>query len=138
MMMNGRFFAMLALFPLMGGALLANPAMAQNRVTVGDVIVGSILSDWARDRQAIRDARQYPYMSHERGSIASATEAQSACSSEIVAEVGDGAAIIGTPSAVTMSTGWEVKGHVSPAGQDALPFVCSVRNGLVSGTLIRR
>ncbi|MPT48212.1 MAG: hypothetical protein E2598_07290 [Sphingobium sp.] len=137
--MKAPLFALLMSAPVMGVFALNAPiALAQDRVTIGDVIVGSILSDMAHDRQAVRDARQWPYMSNEKGSIASAAEAQSVCSDEIVAEAGNGAAIIGTPSTRTMATGWEVEGQISIPGDEARSFACSVRNGLVSGTLIRR
>lgn len=124
---------------LVWAAAVPVSASAQEGIDLRSAIAGSILSDMAKDRQAERDAKRQPYLSSDHGPIASAAEARDACATEIIAEVGAEATIIGTPSARTMSTGWEVEGHVSPTGDEgSLPFVCSVRNGLVSGTLVRR
>ncbi len=112
---------------------------AQEGIDLRSAVAASIVHDIMKDKQAERDARRQPYMSWEQGPIASAEEARHACVTEILAEAGHGAAIAGSPSAHSMSTGWEVEGDIMPPdGGEALPFVCSVRNGLVSGTLIRR
>ena len=137
--MKDPFLALLAITPILGGVIAGTPhASAQERVTIGDVIVGSILNDMAQDRQAERDAKRWPYMSHERGSIASAAEAERICAREIVAEAGTGSSIAGAPSTRTMATGWEVEGQINIANDQARPFSCSVRNGLISATLIQR
>ncbi|MGE4431789.1 MAG: hypothetical protein AB7E05_13710 [Sphingobium sp.] len=130
----------LVIVGLFMGASAPMAAAAQEGIDLRTAVAGSILNDLARDKQADRDAKRWPYASSDYGSISSAEQAQDACAAEIVAEVGAGSAVIGTPSARTMSTGWEVEGHVRPTGDEegALPFVCSVRNGLVSGTLVRR
>jgi hypothetical protein len=52
-------------------------------------------------------------------------------------EVGRGSNIRGRITASSMSTGWEVEGEVGPFDdQRWVPFVCSVRNGSVSGILL--
>lgn len=136
--MTARHIALPAI--LLSTVTLAGPAVhAQEGISVRDAVAASILSDMARDKQQEREAKRQPYQSGERGPIASAAEARDACSTEIVAEIGGGSQIIGTPTARTMATGWEVEGHAGPDGDRAsVPFVCSVRNGLVSGTLLRR
>lgn len=94
----------------------------------------AIASDIARERQAERDARRQPYASPGSGRISNADAARRACAAKAREEAGRGAAIIGRPFASTMSTGWEVEGWVGPYGElRSVPFVCSVRNGSVSG-----
>ena len=92
----------------------------------------------ARDRQAERDARRQPYVSPGYGPIRTATAARNACAAKAREEAGPGARILGRIAASTMSTGWEVEGEVRPSGDSgAVPFVCSVRNGSVSGVLLQ-
>jgi len=136
--MTARHIALPAM-ALLAAALAAPAAHAQEGISLRDAVAASILSDMARDKQQERDAKRQPYQPAERGSISSAAEARDACSAEIVAEMGGASRIIGTPSARTMATGWEVEGQAGPDGErSSVPFVCSVRNGLVSGTLLRR
>ena len=120
-------------------ALTPLAASAQDGIDLRSAVAASIVHDIMKDKQAERDVSRQPYMSWDHGTIASGKEARRACVTEILAEAGKGAAIVGSPSAHSMSTGWEVEGNITPPdGGEALPFVCSVRNGLVSGTLIRR
>ena len=123
------------------GVALATPAsaFAQQGIDLHSAIAASVLDDMIRERRAEREAKRQPYASPAYGPIATAEEARSACEQEILAEVGNGASITGTSSASSMSSGWEVEGRVA-SGDDSgsFPFVCSVRNGLVSGTLINR
>ncbi|OYW88324.1 MAG: hypothetical protein B7Z20_02850 [Sphingobium sp. 32-64-5] len=129
----------LVMIGLAGAAAAPAIAFAQEGIDLHSAVAGAILNDASKDRQADRDASRWPYASPGYGPISSAAQARDACAAEIMAEVGAGSAIIGTPSARTMSTGWEVEGHVRPTGDEAaLPFVCSVRNGSVSGTLVQR
>lgn len=94
----------------------------------------AIASDIARDRQAERDARRQPYASTGFGPISTANGAGQACVAKAREEAGPGAIVAGRPFASTMSTGWEVEGRILPRGeQQPVPFVCSVRNGSVSG-----
>lgn len=94
----------------------------------------AIASDIAHDRQAERDAKRQPYASPGFGHITTANGARQACAAKAREEAGRGATVIGRPFATTMSTGWEVEGRVGPyADQRFVPFVCSVRNGSVSG-----
>lgn len=115
----------------------ASDAMAQGTYSNRELrraADAAILSDLARERQADREARRQPYASPGHGPIASATGARRACAGEAVAEAGRGAKIVGTPRVSTMATGWEVEGGVDPGdGHGTVPFVCSVRNGSVSG-----
>lgn len=116
---------------------LASPALAQSDVRPRDVIGAAIASDIARDRQAERAAKRAPYASPGHGPIASAAAARDACAAKALHQAGPQAKLIGRPSASTMSTGWEVEGAIAlPRGGD-VPFVCSVRNGSVSGLLLR-
>ena len=97
----------------------------------------AIASDIARDRQAERDAKRQPYASPGYGRITTANGARLACGAKAREEAGRGAAVIGWPFASSMSTGWEVEGRVGPYGdQRSVPFVCSVRNGSVSGIIV--
>lgn len=123
------------------GMGLAMPvsAVAQQGIDLHNAIAASVLDDITRERREEREAKRWPYASSDRGSIATADQARSACMEEILAEVGGDATISGTPSARTMSTGWEVEGTVAPGDSSGpFSFVCSVRNGLVSGTLVNR
>ena len=97
----------------------------------------AIVSDIARERQAERDARRQPYASPAHGRITTATGARNACAAKAREEAGHGAAVIGRLRASTMSTGWEVEGQVGPYEERrSVHFVCSVRNGSVSGILL--
>lgn len=119
----------------------AAPAFAQNGLSNRDLhraADAAILSDLSRDRQAERDASRQPYASPGYGPISSASGARNACAVEAQREAGPGSKIVGGPSARTMATGWEVEGGVDPGdGHGAVSFVCSVRNGSVSGILLR-
>ncbi|WP_313808585.1 hypothetical protein [Sphingobium sp.] len=98
----------------------------------------AIASDIARDRQAERDARRQPYAPPGYGPIRTATAARNACAAKAREEAGPGTKILGRIAASTMSTGWEVEGAVGPFdGQRSVPFVCSVRNGSVSGIMLQ-
>jgi hypothetical protein len=96
----------------------------------------AIVSDIVANRQAQRDARQTPYAAPGYGSIATAA-ARDACSQKALYQAGPASRLIGAAHASSMSTGWEVEGAVSSADGD-IPFVCSVRNGSVSGVLLRK
>lgn len=117
--------------------LTVAPAYAQLVIRPGDVVAAAIVSDIAADRQAQRDARQTPYASPGYGSIATADAARDACSAKALHQAGASARLIGQAQASTMSTGWEVEGMIAASDGDT-PFVCSVRNGSVSGVLLRR
>ena len=125
----------------LGGALglaLALPVCAQDYRDLHRAADAAIASDIARDRQAERDARRQPYVSPGYGPIRTATAARNACAAKAREEAGPGARILGRIAASTMSTGWEVEGEVRPSGDSgAVPFVCSVRNGSVSGILLQ-
>lgn len=117
---------------------LAMPAFAQSAHDLHRATDAAIMSDIARDRQAERDAQRAPYASPGYGRISTATAARNACGAKAREEGGRGSAIIGRPVARTMSTGWEVEGTIGPVdGMASVPFVCSVRNGSVSGILLR-
>ncbi|MDO7836219.1 hypothetical protein Q4610_14310 [Sphingobium sp. HBC34] len=117
--------------------VLASPVQAQNGIHPRDVVTAAIASDIARDRQAERDATRTPYASPGYGRIGSAAAARDACAAKALQQAGRQAKLIGRPSASSMSTGWEVEGAIAlPDGGD-VPFVCSVRNGSVSGVLLR-
>lgn len=116
------------------------PAVAQrydrDALSYNKVIRAIIMDDIAGQRQAERDAKRFPYASAGYGPIKNARQARDACAADVLRELGRGARLPRVPVASTMSTGWEVEGPVtSPDG--ATSFVCSVRNGSVSGTLIR-
>ncbi|KQN10289.1 hypothetical protein ASE85_03620 [Sphingobium sp. Leaf26] len=118
-------------------ALLATPLHAQVVVVPRHVVGAAILSDIVADRQAQRDARQTPYAAPGYGPIDTAGAARDACAEKALYQAGPASRLIGPPRASTMSTGWEVEGVVGSADGD-MPFVCSVRNGSVSGVLLRR
>ena len=128
---------MLTLKAALSVALLASSLPAIAQISDRDLrraANAAIASDIARDRQAERDAQRQPYASPGYGRIATANAARQACAAKAREEAGRGAAVIGRPFASTMSTGWEVEGRVGPYGdQRSVPFVCSVRNGSVSG-----
>ncbi|MGE4322335.1 MAG: hypothetical protein AB7E60_04840 [Sphingobium sp.] len=119
-------FALAALAVL---AASATPAPAQ--------VVGVIL-DSPDARQAQGEARQRPYFPPVGNpTIFSAAAARDACAEKALDQAGTGAQLLGQPSAQTMSTGWEVHGQVGfPGDGGSVPFVCSVRNGSVSGILL--
>ena len=129
--------------PLMMLALAAAPAHAQwqgnggigrdggSGMSYGDAIDAAILGQVSRDRQADKDAKLVPYASPGYGPINSAAAARTACGEDAVTQAGKGSKLVGTPSARTMSTGWEVEGAVT-FGNGDVPFICSVRNGSVS------
>ncbi|MGV3769873.1 MAG: hypothetical protein ACO1NM_07575 [Sphingobium phenoxybenzoativorans] len=121
------------------------PAMAQyggagpnggSGIRTRDAVNAAILSDVSSDRQAEREAKRTPYASPGYGSIRTAKQAADACGADAVSEAGRGSKLIGKPLARTMATGWEVEGHVD-TGDGHVPFVCSVRNGSVSGILLK-
>ena len=121
--------------PLLVG--LTAPAAAQYDRDLHRTVGAAILSDVARDRAAERDAKRQPYVSPGLGSIVSARQARDACALKAREAAGARAELVGQPSASSMSTGWEVEGAVRAAGDEAAtPFVCSVRNGSVSGILL--
>lgn len=116
----------------------ALPAMAQSAHDLHRATDAAIMSEIAKDRQAERDAKRTPYTSPSFGHISTAAAARNACAAKAREEAGRGAAVIGRPIARTMSTGWEVEGSVGPVdGMASVPFVCSVRNGFVSGILLQ-
>jgi hypothetical protein len=116
----------------------AVPAHAQDYRDLHRAADAAIASDIARDRQAERDARRQPYASPGHGAIHTATAARNACAAKAREEAGPGTKILGRIAASTMSTGWEVEGEVGPLGdRRSVPFVCSVRNGSVSGIMLR-
>lgn len=116
---------------------LALPAAAQTSRELRRAADAAIVSDIARERQADRDAARQPYASPGYGSIRTATSARNACAAKARGEAGPGATVLGRPSASSMSTGWEVEGAVRvPGEREPIPFVCSVRNGSVSGILL--
>lgn len=118
---------------------LATPALAQDYRDLRRARDAAIASEIARDRQAERDASRQPYVSPGHGAIQTAAAARNACAAKAREEAGRDAAIVGRPMARTMSTGWEVEGQVGPfEGMRSVPFVCSVRNGSVSGILLQR
>ncbi|EQB11207.1 hypothetical protein L288_03565 [Sphingobium quisquiliarum P25] len=123
-----------------GGVVMlgfALPAMAQSGRELRRAADAAIVSEIARDRQAERDAKRQPYASPGYGPISTAGAASSACAAKAREQAGPGAAILGKPRASSMSTGWEVEGEVGPyGGLRSVPFICSVRNGSVSGILI--
>lgn len=121
-----------------GGLALAVPAHAQDYRDLHRAAGAAIASDIARDRQAERDAKRQPYASPGHGPIHSAAAARNACAAKARQEAGPGTRILGRILASTMSTGWEVEGAVGPFdGRRSVPFVCSIRNGSVSGILLQ-
>jgi hypothetical protein len=143
MMMDkaNRACAMMASAALM----TASPALAQwggaggpdrnggSGVNTRSAVDAAILSDVSSDRQAERDAKRQPYASPGYGPIANAKQAADACAASALEEAEPGARIAGKPIARTMSTGWEVEGAVALKGSGTRSFICSVRNGSVSG-----
>ncbi|KXU31938.1 hypothetical protein A0J57_12790 [Sphingobium sp. 22B] len=120
------------------GLAPALPTHAQDYRDLRRATDAAIASDIARDRQAERDARRQPYVSPGYGPIQTATAARNACAAKAREEAGPGAKVLGRIAASTMSTGWEVEGEVGPFdGRRSVPFVCSVRNGSVSGILLQ-
>lgn len=119
-----------AIWTVAAAMLLTTPLHAQH---VHAIIVG----DSPADRQAQRDARQTPYASPGYGSIHTAAAARDACAEKALYQAGPTSRLIGQARASSMSTGWEVEGVVG-SGDGDIPFVCSVRNGSVSGVLLRR
>lgn len=118
-------------------AVAALPAAAQSGRELRRAADAAIVSDIARERQTERDAKRQPYGSPGYGRITSANGARNACAAKAREEAGRGSAIIGRPRASSMSTGWEVEGEVGPYDDlRSVPFVCSVRNGSVSGILL--
>jgi hypothetical protein len=119
----------------------AAPASAQTGYdgrSLNRAVDAAILSDISKDRQAERDAKRWPYATPGYGPIATAGAARDACGASARDQAGRGAKLIGVPSAHSMSTGWEVEGRLDVGdGNGPLPFVCSVRNGSVSGVLLR-
>lgn len=110
--------------------LLTTPLHAQH---VHAIIVGDSIAD----RQAQRDARQTPYAAPGYGPIDTAAAARDACAEKALYQAGPAFKLTGPARASTMSTGWEVEG-VLGSGEGDIPFVCSVRNGSVSGVLLRQ
>lgn len=125
------------LFALAAATAIPAHAQMSNR-DVHRAVGAAILSDAARDRQAANDAKRQPYASPGYGPIHTAAAARDACAAKAREEAGPGAKVLGRIAASTMSTGWEVNGEVGPFDdQRAVPFVCSVRNGSVSGILLQ-
>jgi hypothetical protein len=118
-------------------AMLGAPLHAQVVIMPRHVVGAAIVSDIVANRQAQRDARQTPYAAPGYGSIATAAAARDACSQKALYQAGPASRLIGAAHASSMSTGWEVEGAVSSADGD-IPFVCSVRNGSVSGVMLRK
>lgn len=119
-------------------ALVASSPLHAQTIDPHQVIGAAIASDIARDRQAERDARRAPYASPGYGPIASAAAARDACAAKALHQAGHDGKLIGRPRASTMATGWEVEGEIGFADGGTVPFVCSVRNGSVSGVLLKR
>ncbi|CAM8642936.1 MULTISPECIES: hypothetical protein [Sphingobium] len=119
-------------------ALVAASPLHAQTIDPHHVIGAAIASDIARDRQAERDARRTPYASPGYGAIATAAAARDACAAKALYQAGPDGKLIGRPRASTMATGWEVEGEIGFAEGGAAPFVCSVRNGSVSGVLLQR
>lgn len=118
-----------AIWTVAAAMLLTTPLHAQR---VSAIIVGDSIAD----RQAQRDARQTPYAAPGYGPIDTAAAARDACAEKALYQAGPASRLIGPARASSMSTGWEVEGVVGSADGD-IPFVCSVRNGSVSGILFR-
>jgi hypothetical protein len=133
--------AMLLAAATPGAAQYGNGGPSRNGgsgIGTRDAVNAAILNDVSRDRQADRDARQQPYATPGYGPIASAKAARDACAKDALEEAGPSSKLSGVPRASTMSTGWEVEGWIKPAdGGDQFSFVCSVRNGSVSGVTLR-
>jgi hypothetical protein len=122
-----------------GMGVAGTPALAQSHRELDRAVDAAILSDVSKDRQAERDAKRQPYASPGYGTITSAHAARDACAAKARYQAGPGAVILGKPDAQTMATGWEVEGEVGFRNDSgSIPFVCSVRNGSVSGILLKR
>ena len=116
---------------------IALPVHAQDYRDLHRAADAAIASEIVQDRQAERDAKREPYASPGYGSIHSIAAARSACAAKARQEAGPGARISGRVDARSMSTGWEVEGNVGLASErHSIPFVCSVRNGSVSGIIL--
>lgn len=100
------------------------------------VIRAIILDDIIGQEQARRDAARYPYASAGYGPIADIRTARDACAADVLNQLGQGVSLSGVPQARPMATGWEVEGGLTGTSQGD-SFVCSVRNGSVSGVIIR-
>ncbi|NWK95442.1 hypothetical protein DM806_07125 [Sphingobium lactosutens] len=120
-----------------GAMMLTTTSIHAQTVRPRDVVGAAIASDIAAQRQAERDAKRFPYASPGYGPIATAAAARNACAAKALDQAGPSAKLIGQARASTMSTGWEVEGDIAAADGD-IPFVCSVRNGSVSGVLLRK
>jgi hypothetical protein len=123
--------------------IAAFPAAAQDGLSHRDLrraTDAAILSDLSEQRRVERAARRQPYIPvATRGSIRTAAAARDACAVKALQQIGHAGIVLGRPDARTMSTGWEVEGEVGHKGdRDSIPFVCSVRNGSVTGILLRR
>lgn len=117
---------------------MAAPIHAQTVIPPRDVIGAAIISDIARDRQAERDAKRQPYATPGYGPIASAKAAGDACSIKARQQAGPNAALVGRPMISNMATGWEVEGKIGLTDGGTIPFICSVRNGSVTGIVLRQ
>jgi hypothetical protein len=122
---------------MLAGTAQTGTVQAQTGIHPHDVLTAAIVSDIVRDRQEERDARRAPYLAQGYGPIATASAARDACATKALYQAGPDAKLIGHAHASTMSTGWEVEGAIAVPEGD-IPFVCSVRNGSVSGVLLRR
>lgn len=150
----------LAMVTLAAGLLAGGSVMAQytggpdstglrdrtggNGVTMHDAVGAAILSDVAAQRQAEREARRQPYGSpsgyaSSGGIIRTTKGARLACGREAAGELGPGGRVAGIPAVRTMASGWEVAGDVRIGKAGALvPFICSVREGAVTGVVLQR
>lgn len=122
---------------MMAGLLMAAPIHAQTVIPPRDVIGAAIVSDIAKDRQAEREAKRQPYATPGYGPIASAQAAGDACAAKARQQAGPNAALVGRPVTSSMSTGWEVEGQIGLTDGGTIPFICSVRNGSVTGMILR-
>lgn len=133
------------LLATVGAVMLLPAAHAQNYpntsgVSTQDAVDALILDELSQQQKERRAAERQPYAGHRAmGSISTAAQARKACASEALAEAGEGVKLAGKPVVHSMSTGWEVEGGLD-AGTEGGPtsFVCSVRNGSVTGILLRR
>ena len=110
-------------------------AQAQSQRDLRRAVDAAIASDIAASRQAEREAKQYPYADDRQGGIVSTAQARDACGARAAGQLGATAKVIGQSYARPMSTGWEVEGVVGDTQGD-VRFVCSVRNGSVTGVLL--
>jgi len=123
---------------MMAGLLMAAPIHAQTVIPPRDVIGAAIVSDIAKDRQAEREAKRQPYATPGYGPIASAKAGGEACAAKARQQAGSNAALVGRPVTSSMSTGWEVEGQIGLTDGGTIPFICSIRNGSVTGILLRQ